>query len=150
MRRATVVALTMPEAPIVEKWLRSRGLVNGAVWRLHRRMQVPPIEGPVVAFCGIARPDQFFAGHESAGLHVASLIAFADNQLYFQHDIDCVLDAAHTTRAAALVTTEKDRVRLASLLSSIPANLPLETAGLRIEIEDEAAALDWLLTQLPR
>jgi tetraacyldisaccharide 4'-kinase len=145
MRRASVVALTMPEAPIVEQTLRSRGLWQGPVWRLHRRMQVPAIEGPVVAFCGIARPDQFITGLESAGLHVASRIAFADHQRYVQHDIDCVLDAAHTTRAVALITTEKDRVRLAPLLSSIPAGLPLETAGLRIEIEDETSAIDWLL-----
>jgi tetraacyldisaccharide 4'-kinase len=150
MRRATVVALTMPDAPIVEQTLRNRGLWNGPVWRLQRRMQVPTIDGPVVAFCGIARPDQFFAGLESSGLHVASRIAFADHQRYVQHDIDCVLDAAHTARAAALITTEKDRVRLAPLLSSIPANLPLETAGLRIEIDDQESAIDWLLGQLPR
>jgi len=150
MRRATVVALTMPEAPIVEKTLASRGLWRDPVWRLHRRMQVPAIDGPVVAFCGIARPDQFFAGLEASGLHVASRIAFADHQRYVQHDIDCVLDAAHTTRATALITTEKDRVRLAPLLSSIPANLPLETAGLRIEIEDETSAIDWLLGQMAK
>jgi len=148
MRRATAVALTMPEAPIVEKTLASRGLWRGPVWRLHRRMQVPEIDGPVVAFCGIARPDQFFTGLEDAGLHVASRIAFADHQRYVQHDIDCVLDASHTTRAVALITTEKDRVRLAPLLASIPSGLPLETAGLRIEIEDEASAIDWLLGQV--
>ena len=150
MRRATAIALTMPEVqipevPSMEQTLRGRGLWQGPVWRLHRRMQVPAIDGPVVAFCGIARPNQFFAGLESAGLHVASRIAFADHQRYVQHDIDCVLDAAHTTRATALITTEKDRVRLAPLLSSIPASLPLETAGLRIEIEDEASVIDWLL-----
>jgi tetraacyldisaccharide 4'-kinase len=154
MRRATVVALTMPEAqspdaPNMEQTLLRRGLWHGPVWRLHRRMQVPPIEGPVVAFCGIARPDQFFAGLECAGLHIASRIAFADHQRYVQHDIDCVLDAAHTARAAALITTEKDRVRLAPFLSSIPAGLPLKTAGLRIEIEDQESAIDWLLEQLP-
>jgi len=155
IRRATVVALTMPDAPLpdapnVEQTLRRRGLWQGPVWRLHRRMQVPRIEGPVVAFCGIARPGQFFAGLEGAGLHVASRIAFADHQRYVQHDIDCILDAARTTRAAALITTEKDRVRLAPLLSSIPASLPLETAGLRVEIEDEASAIDWIIGQLPR
>jgi tetraacyldisaccharide 4'-kinase len=111
-------------------------------------MQVPAIDGPLVAFCGIARPDQFFAGLVAAGLHVASRIAFADHQRYVQHDIDCILDAAHTTRATALIATEKDRVRLAPLLSSIPADLPLETAGLRIEIEDEDAAIDWLLGRI--
>jgi tetraacyldisaccharide 4'-kinase len=155
IRRATVVALTVPEAPIpeapsMEQMLRSRGLWQGPVWRLHRRMQVPEIDGPVVAFCGIARPDQFFTGLEASGLHVASRIAFADHQRYVQHDIDCVLDAARTTRAVALITTEKDRIRLTPFLSSIPASLPLETAGLRIEIEDEASAIDWLLGQLPR
>ncbi len=149
MRRASVVALTVPEAPIVEQTLRGRSLWQGPVWRLHRRMQVPAIDGPVVAFCGIARPEQFFAGLESTGLHVASRIAFADHQRYVQHDLDCVLDAARTTRAVALITTEKDRVRLVPLLSSIPASLPLETAGLRIEIEDEDAAVEWLLRLLP-
>lgn len=148
--RATVVVLTMPDAPLVEQELIRRGLWQGPIWRLHRRMQVPQIDGPVVAFCGIARPDQFFAGLESAGLHVASRIAFADHQRYVQHDVDCILDAARTARATALVTTEKDRVRLAPLLSSIPAGLPLKTAGLRVEIEDEASAIDWLLGQLPR
>ena len=148
--RASVIALTMPEAPLLEKTISERSLWHGPVWRLHRRMQVPAIKGPVVAFCGIARPDQFFSGLEGAGLHVASRIAFADHQRYVQHDIDCILEAARTANAVALVTTEKDRVRLAPLLSSIPADLPLETAGLTIEIEDEAAATEWLLGQLPR
>jgi tetraacyldisaccharide 4'-kinase len=155
MRRATVVALTMPEAPIpgapsLEQTLRSRGLWQGPAWHLHRRMHVPSIDGPVVAFCGIARPDQFFAGLEDAGMHVASRIAFADHQRYVQHDIDCILDAARTSRAVALITTEKDRVRLTPLLPSIPASLPLETAGLRIEIEDEASIIDWLLGRVEK
>jgi len=150
MRRATVIALNLPEAPTMEPTLRSRGLWHGPVWRLHRRMQVPPIDGPVVAFCGIARPDQFFAGLENAGLHVASRIAFADHQRYDQHDIDCILEAARTARAVALITTEKDRVRLARFVAALSSALPLETAGLRIEIEDESSAIDWLLNQLPR
>jgi tetraacyldisaccharide 4'-kinase len=148
MRRATVVALTMLEAPIVEMTLRNRGLWSGPIWRLHRRMQVPPIAGPVVAFCGIARPGQFFSGLEKAGLRIASRIAFADHHRYIQHDVDCILDAARSSQAVALVTTEKDRVRLDSLLSAIPASLPLETAGLSIEIEDEAAAMDWLINRI--
>jgi tetraacyldisaccharide 4'-kinase len=145
--RATVLAFTMPEAPILEETLRRRGHWYGPTWHLHRRMQVPAIDGPIVAFCGIARPDQFFAGLEAAGLHVASRIAFADHQRYLQHDIDCILEAARTTKAVALVTTEKDRVRLARFAPSLSAILPLETAGLRIEIENEAAVIDWLVSR---
>jgi tetraacyldisaccharide 4'-kinase len=150
MRRADVVALTMPEGEIVERTLRRRSLWQGPVWRIHRRMKVPQIDGPAVAFCGIARSEQFFAGLEAAGLHIASRIAFADHHRYIQHDIDCILDAARTSRAVALVTTGKDRVRLTPLLSSIPAALPLQTAGLRIEIEDEASAIDWLMGRIAR
>ena len=148
MRRTSVIALTMPEAPEVERELVSRGLWNGPVWRLERRMAVPKIDGPVVAFCGIARPEQFFAGLENAGLHVASRIAFADHQRYVRHDMDCILDAARTAGARALITTEKDHVRLAALVDAIPAELKLETAGLRIEIDDEDAAIDWVISRI--
>lgn len=148
--RATILAYTMPEAPMLEETLRRRGIWYGPVWRLHRRMQVPAIDGPVVAFCGIAKPDQFFAGLESAGLHVASRIAFADHQRYLQHDIDCILEAARTTKAVALVTTEKDRVRLAQFVSALSAAQPLETAGLRVEIEEEAGHIAWLLSRVTR
>ena len=152
-RRATVVALTMPEAPIVEKTLAARRLWQGPIWHLHRRMQVPQIEGPVVAFCGIAHPDQFFAGLENpgaglAGLHIASRIAFADHQRYIQHDIDCILEAARSAKAAALVTTGKDRVRLAPFVAQLSASLPLETAGLRIEIDEEKSRMEWLLDRI--
>jgi tetraacyldisaccharide 4'-kinase len=161
--RATVLAIPFDDQQ-AERYLNETIMIDrnsessrwiGPVWRLHRRMHVPSIDGPVVAFCGIARPDQFFAGLEnpgvgSAGLHIASRIAFADHQRYDQHDIDCILDAARTTGAAALITTEKDRVRLARFVATLSATLPLETAGLRIEIEDEASAIDWLLSQLPR
>ena len=105
------------------------------------------IAGPVIAFCGIAHSQQFFAGLEAAGLHLASRVAFADHHPYAAHDIDCLLDAARTVGAAALVTTEKDRARLGAVVERIPQNLPLKTAALRIEIDEEAAAIDWLLAR---
>jgi tetraacyldisaccharide 4'-kinase len=126
---------------------------QGQIWYLNRRMQVSPINGPVVAFCGIARSDQFFAGLESSGLHLASRIAFADHHRYVQHDLDCILGAASSIKAAAFVTTEKDRVRLGKLAACFPESCPLKTAQLKIEIEDQDAAVDWVvhrLSNLPR
>jgi tetraacyldisaccharide 4'-kinase len=107
-------------------------------------MDVPPTEGPVVAFCGIARSEQFFAGLEAAGLHLASRIAFADHHHYKAHDLDCIKDAARSTGATTIFTTEKDKVRLGKLGES----LPLKTARLRIEIEDEDTAIEWLKNRL--
>jgi tetraacyldisaccharide-1-P 4'-kinase len=47
-----------------------------------------------------------------------------------------------------LLTTEKDLVRLGSLASAFPESLPLKTARLRVEIEDQKAAIDWLINRL--
>jgi tetraacyldisaccharide 4''-kinase len=121
---------------------------DGPTWQLKRSMNVPQVTGPVVAFCGIARSDQFFAGLEAGGLHLASRIAFADHHRYDQHDLDCILGAARSVNAAAFVTTEKDRVRLGKLTSQFPEMVPLVTARLKIEIEDQDAAVELLMSRL--
>ena len=121
---------------------------HGQVWRLNRRIEVPSVAGPVVAFCGIARSDQFFAGLKARGLHLASHIAFADHHHFDQHDLDCILGAARSINAAAFITTEKDHVRLGKLAASFPATTPLKTARLTIEIEDQDAAMAWSLNKL--
>jgi tetraacyldisaccharide 4'-kinase len=142
MRRASVIAIPAEDVEL-EIVLKAAGW-RGQVWRLRRRMEVPPVDGPVVAFCGIARSEQFFAGLAEAGLHLASRIAFADHHHYKTHDLDCIRDAARSTGAKAVFTTEKDRVRLGKLGES----LPLQTARLRIEIENEAEAFDGLVKEL--
>ena len=142
MHRATVIAIPAGDAEL-EASLKTSGW-QGPLWRLRRRMEVPQTDGPVVAFCGIARSDQFFAGLEATGLHLASRIAFADHHNYKPHDIDCINDAARSAGATTIVTTEKDYVRLGKLAES----LPLKTAALRIEIENEREAIDALLKRL--
>ena len=69
-RRATVIAIPADDPDFAAE-LKSLGW-TGPIWRLRRRMVIPQTAGPVAAFCGIARPDQFFAGLKSAGLTVAS------------------------------------------------------------------------------
>jgi len=142
-RRATVIAIPSDD-PKLETELRRWGW-QGSIWRLHRRMEVPRIDGPVAAFCGIARPDQFFAGLEAAGLQVASRTVFADHHRYDSHDIHCLLGAAQTVGATALITTEKDRARIGNLATTFPDFIPLLTANLRIEIEDQPNVIDWLI-----
>lgn len=142
-------AIATPSASLeTERALHTLGW-HGSVWKLDRRMTVPTVAGPVVAFCGIARSDQFFAGLESRGLHLASRIAFPDHRKFDQHDLDCITGAARSINAAAFVTTEKDRVRLGKLAKQFSAVGPLLTAQLTIEIQDEPEIMDWLLNRLP-
>ena len=143
IRRASVLAIPAPDAPQLEPALRSHGW-HGPIWRLHRRMEIPPIDGPVAAFCGIARPAQFFGGLESAGLRLVMRAAFPDHHRYSAREIDRIASDARNAGAVALVTTEKDRVRLGGV--AVP--LTLHTARLRIEIDDEQAALDWVEERL--
>jgi tetraacyldisaccharide 4'-kinase len=146
IRRAGMIAIPADE-PELETELKAWGW-EGPIWRLHRKMKVPSINGPVVAFCGIARPEPFFAGLEANGLQVAARIAFPDHHRYTSADLKHLINTSRKSGAAALITTEKDKVRLGKLYSAFPESLPLKTAGLRVEIEREDEAIEWLVNRL--
>jgi tetraacyldisaccharide 4'-kinase len=148
IRRASVIALPAGEIEL-ERALRARGW-QGPLWRLRRRMEIPAVAGPVAAFCGIARPQQFFEGLEAGGMKLCARMAFSDHHGYSEADLNRLVQAAQAAGASALVTTEKDRARLGRLAQSLPATLPLKIAGLRTEIENEASAIGWLMECLSR
>ena len=145
-RRAGVIAIPADDTDL-EDALCAWGWV-GPIWRLNRTMEAPAVDGSVVAFCGIARPDQFFAGLEAAGLKVATRIAFPDHRRYTAADLKRLVAAARKTGAVALITTEKDKVRLGNLSFAFPESLPLKTTRLRSEIEHEEEAIEWLVDWL--
>ena len=147
-RRTAVIAIPEDELEL-EAELKAWGW-DGPIWRLRRTMEVSAINGPVVAFCGIARPEQFFAGIETAGLHIAARLAFHDHHRYTSADLKRLLSTARKSGAAALITTGKDKVRLENLSSDLQESLPLKTAGLRVEIEREDEAIEWLVDWLKK
>ncbi len=141
--RAHVIAIPADE-PELEAEIKSRGW-RAKIWRLRRQMEVPQLDGPVAAFCGIARPEQFFAGLERGGVQLATRIAFRDHHRYTAADLSRIAAHAQKAGATALLTTEKDRVRLGPLADSLPAALTLQVVTLQIEIENEKAAIDSLI-----
>ena len=142
--RAGVIAIPADDVGLEDALLAS-GWV-GPVWRLRRTMEVPAIDGAVAAFCGIARPKPFFAGIEAAGdANRCVRIAFPDHHSYTSADLKRIVNAAQRNGTVALITTEKDKVRLGKLASAFPESLPLKTVGLSMEIEHEDDAIDWLV-----
>ena len=144
-RRASAIAIPADEADF-EAELRAWGQAcgwTGPIWRIRRRMEIPRIDGPVTAFCGIARPEQFFAGLRAA-MKVARQQAFGDHHRYSMREIEALVAEARSSGSVALVTTGKDAVRLGDLLSALRPDLPVRTVGLSVEIEDEQAVLDWI------
>ena len=140
--RASVIAIPADE-PELEAEIRSRGW-QAEIWRLRRRMDVPRVDGPVAAFCGIARPLQFFEGLARAGVRVAARFTFPDHHRYTPADLARIDAESRNAGATALLTTAKDQVRLGSLRVS----LPIHAVPLRIEIQDEKAAMDWLMSRV--
>jgi tetraacyldisaccharide 4'-kinase len=145
--RATVLGIPAEEKDLAQE------LKNGGweepIWYLYRRMEVPSVAGSVAAFCGIARPEQFFTGLKAAGVSVAAQIAFPDHHRYAISDVERLVNAARTAGAAALITTEKDFVRLGDLAAKFDPSVPLKTATLHVEIENHATVLDWLIGRFP-
>lgn len=86
---------------------------DGPIFRAHLRPSedADAWQGrPVVAFAGIGRPEKFFASLAAAGADIRSRHAFADHHRYSDSDLAMLSEQAGQT--AALVTTEKDYVRV--------------------------------------
>lgn len=68
--------------------------------------------GPIVAFAGIGVPERFFATLAAIGARTVATRTFPDHHTFTPADAAGLLELART-HGATLVTTEKDRARLA-------------------------------------
>ncbi len=106
---------------------------------VHGARIVPDDEGQrfagksVVAFCGIGRPDKFFATLKSLGARIAEEMPYPDHHAFSDEEIMFILEVA-ARHGAAAVTTEKDFARL-----SPDARRMVETLPVRIEFEAPGA-----------
>jgi tetraacyldisaccharide 4'-kinase len=154
IQRASLIAIPSDEADIESK-IRSTGFI-GPIWQLRRKMDVNAAVNqysvkksePIAAFCGIAHPEQFFKGIEAAGLQIAARNAFTDHHAYTQSELKKIIDNARKAGAKALLTTEKDLVRLGTQRRLIEAALPLAAVSLRTEIHEAQSAINWLLERV--
>ena len=70
----------------------------------------------VVGFCGIGAPQRFFASLQSAGFDVVRQAAFPDHHFYTDQDAAALIKLSKA-KNAALITTEKDYVRLPNAIA---------------------------------
>jgi tetraacyldisaccharide 4'-kinase len=155
LRRADAIVLEAPETdlPGAEESAiaeEQRSLIadhasKAVIWQIHRELQVDHVDGVAAAFCGIARPNQFFFQLQRAGVAFLGTLAFPDHHLYSQADIERLLQLKAEKRAACFVTTEKDEVNLGELAERLQ---PLRIARLKLRLEDPANILDNLLSTL--
>jgi tetraacyldisaccharide-1-P 4'-kinase len=101
--------------------------------------------GPVYAIAGIASAAGFFEPLRTRGLVIAGTRAFRDHHRFSQGDVDDLFAAARAANAAAVLTTEKDYVRL---LRFRPFPLPVGFVPLTITPEPLAGFTAWLVAGL--
>ncbi|MER3630774.1 MAG: tetraacyldisaccharide 4'-kinase [Blastocatellia bacterium] len=94
------------------------------------------IVGPkVLAFCGIANPKAFQLLLEKYSVRAAELLVFDDHQRYSASQIAAIRAAAKKIGADALITTEKDAVKL----SGSDFSIPCYSARIEVAVSPEAA-----------
>ena len=84
----------------------------------------PLIGREVIAFCGIARPEKFYATLRRIGAQIVATRDFADHHPFSAREFQQLADQA-ARRGALLVTTEKDLVRLTGEQSRAVLTLPV-------------------------
>jgi tetraacyldisaccharide 4'-kinase len=98
-----------------------------------------------IAFCGIARPHEFFAGLRAAGVNVVGERAFRDHHVYSDNDVEELQRMWASAGAQGFVTTEKDEINLGdfagklSRLSVARLNVSLDRPEELMEAVEKAA-----------
>lgn len=145
--RAGGILITRAESPEpdVAAWLCRRypalpvavsRFVPGGVGDALTGGEVRPGRRRVFLVCGIARPSDFRRTASQAGFEAAGMMAFPDHHAYGPADVAEARARARACGAEALLTTEKDAVKLRHLL---PGGLACWSLRLRLEILSGAA-----------
>lgn len=125
--------------------LDNNGSLDGITAAANRATQRQrPTGGPVV-FCGIARPQQFFAQVRALGITPAAEVVFRDHHAYDAGDIQRLVTMSRELGADGFLTTEKDAINLGTIQAELK---PLAVAALRLTLERPADLLDTILARI--
>ena len=105
---------------------------------------VTDAEARVFAFCGIGNPQAFFAQAQQRCV-LAGCSGLPDHHAYDASTVNDLQRQAQRENADALLTTEKDWVKLRRLLESQPIALPIWRPRLCIEFRDGTDAFEQLV-----
>jgi tetraacyldisaccharide 4'-kinase len=115
------------------------------ICRMTRRLELKDLPSAPVVFCGIARPEEFFAQVRAAGVDPAAEIEFSDHHAYTPRDLAKLTALGSRFAANGFVTTEKDRINLGAMMDRL---LPLSFAALRLEIADPDNIVDTIIERI--
>jgi tetraacyldisaccharide 4'-kinase len=108
------------------------------------RRAIKPVKTPdhPVAFCGIARPQNFMLQLRKAGIEPAAEAVYRDHHAYTEKDIRELKDLKDRSEAGGFVTTEKDAINLGGFFSALD---PIAVIPVVMDLADAANAVDTML-----
>jgi tetraacyldisaccharide 4'-kinase len=139
LRRADAVVLAQDD-PAEHPALEGR-----LVWRMRREILLPPVPSNPVVFCGIARPQPFFAQLRSAGIIPAAEVVYRDHHAYDKHDIQRLIARRRELGSGGFLTTEKDAVNLGPLRAELE---PVAIVTLQLTLNRPADLVDTILATI--
>jgi len=146
--REPLSSLTRADAVVLPAGLAvDPALTQKPIWRINRELVLPNLPAAPVVFCGIARPEQFFAQIRAAGIAPAKQVTFRDHHPYPKSDIDRLQAMRNKLGASGFLTTEKDAVNLGSLQVNLE---PLAVAQLKLTLEDPTAVVNAILARIAK
>ncbi|MFZ3341281.1 MAG: tetraacyldisaccharide 4'-kinase [Terriglobales bacterium] len=138
---ARVDAVVLPSGQLADH----QALRGKLVWRMKRQFALLDASPSPVVFCGIARPEQFFAQVRATGIAPAAEIVFRDHHSYGRRDIDRLQAMKEELGAGGFVTTEKDAVNLGRFE---PELRPLALAALKVTLDNANEVVDTILARI--
>ncbi len=117
------------------------------IWRIERELVLPNLPSAPVVFCGIARPEQFFAQVRAAGIKPAAEVVFRDHHAYDLDDIQALVSARIKLDAGGFLTTEKDAINLAPEQHCLE---PLVVAELKLTLDHPVHVVDAILARIAK
>ena len=136
LSRADAVVLTSGASP------EPFPLNDKLVWRVRRGIAPMNVPARPVAFCGIARPQNFLLQLRTAGIEPVAQALYRDHHAYTEGDIQDLLKLRQQSEAGGFVTTEKDAINLGEFLAALR---PLAVIPVKMELVDAANAVDTML-----
>src|SRR5208337_4081657 len=115
------------------------------IWRMQREVVVPAMLVAPIVFCGIARPEQFFAQVRAAGITPAAEVEFRDHHAYHSRDIERLLAMRGKLGSGGFLTTEKDAVNLGALQADLT---PFAVATLNLTLDHPTDVVDAILARI--
>jgi len=127
-----------------------------AIWVIRRSLSLGEggdvaLPTKPLAFCGIARPENFTKMLAAQGYEPMDTMIFPDHHAYDDGDIHRLIERGRQVDANGLVTTEKDAVKLTPILHDHLETVgPIVVARLSVELLDEQESLSQLVAMVGR